>query len=686
MLLNEPDTTKMRLGENRVVATWGSEDPLLAVVGEKPSRISVVRASDLSTIWSAEAEPKNAQFQTLRVDENKVDVMAPLESENDSIRITRFNGRTGEPIWSRPAQLGGHPIHTQYVRNQDAGARVLIVDNGSKAKRDGCNLSLLNAKSGKLIWERPFMEGSSLLPKSLSNFAIVDANGDGISDICGPDQHSSTAKPVFGMTMWDGRNGKRLWTRRWNYEGSVSSFRPMPWCLVKVGDLQCIAFVEPSVLDGSIHSEFTSIVVCDAIDGHVLSTFKTECRMTPWVRFHSSRIADMTSDPNHPRIVTWLPDEDRVPHLLAFDLASDSISLHKRYETECEKRSVCWLMDVSGDGIPEAVATAGDDLLCYSPSGALLWRTGLVERRGRNRYFSWEDVEGAARYGAIWMGGDTQATGQPVQSSRDTQFIDLRFGTVLSGFKRVETLAAGDSKIRDLAPVVVGVDRGDSQDSDTVCITPTEEGIFVAGTNQGHSPIAKGDVEDPRRVRRLPLALLMPEGGSFIGLLEQQLKRLFITFALVALPLAYIYRIVRYSRWSLRSFLLAPAVLMFFLVAWRSVVATNTTIDLVVVLLNGSVLLVAIYGIVATMHSSRYGVLYVATMTSLFVFLLLYLMNHDRSSSIRFVMGVPDLVLLTAVMLMAAGSVLGVFHAVCRPVYRRAHRIFANKSTAPVAA
>ena len=77
MLLNEPDTTTMRLGENRVIATWGSEDPLLAVVGEKPNRISVVRVIDLSTIWSAEAEPSSAQFQTLRVDENRVDVIAP---------------------------------------------------------------------------------------------------------------------------------------------------------------------------------------------------------------------------------------------------------------------------------------------------------------------------------------------------------------------------------------------------------------------------------------------------------------------------------------------------------------------------------------------------------------------------------------------------------------------------------
>ena len=160
-------------------------------------------------------------------------------------------------------------------------------------------------------------------------------------------------------------------------------------------------------------------------------------------------------------------------------------------------------------------------------------------------------------------------------------------------------------------------------------------------------------------MRRLPLALLMPEGGSFIILLEQQLKRLLVTIALVAMPLTFIYRIVRYSRWSLRSFLLAPAVLMFFLVAWRNVFATNTTSELVVVLLNGSVLLVAIYGIVATMHLSRYGVLYVAIMTILFVSLLLYLMNHDRSSSIRFVMGASDLVLLTAVMLMATGNVLG---------------------------
>ena len=182
----------------------------------------------------------------------------------------------------------------------------------------------------------------------------------------------------------------------------------------------------------------------------------------------------MTSDPNHPQIVAWLPDEDRVSHLLAFDVASDDISLHKRYETEFEMRSVCWLMDVSGDGVPEAVATAGDDLLCYSLSDTLCWRTGLVERRADDIDTSPGKTAKVLRDTApIWMEGDTQASEQLVQASRDTQFIDLRFGTVLSGVDVVESLAAGDSKIRHHAPVAVGFDRGNPQESDTICIAPT---------------------------------------------------------------------------------------------------------------------------------------------------------------------------------------------------------------------
>ena len=676
VLLDEPNTTAQRLGENRVIAAWNGEDPHLAVESDRPNRVSVVRAKDLSTVWSAAAYPKDARFRSFKVADDRVDFIAPLKEAGSSVRIMRLDGLTGKPVWTRPTRMHGDPVHAQYIHNSTSDA-LLVVDNGRYVKasdREAFNMSLVNAQTGELIWNRSFLEQAAYghPPDSLSDFAIVDVNGDGIHDICGPDQAGANETDAnISMTMWDGSSGKKLWTRAWHHSGFLCNYRPMPWTLLKIGKTDAIAFIEPTSRDGSNRMTPASIVVCNASDGRVTARIDTQYRMHPWTRY-SPRIANVTEDTSSPQLAVWLRDEELVPHLISYDVSESQIREAKRIETDCERLSPCWLMDVTGDGKPEGLAVVANTLACYSLTNGELWSSSLIEpQKGRGRFFSWEQLGHSNFHGAIWSKDDSKRT--------SIQWIDLRSGKILNQVRH-DTWISTDDSSASYPPVVLFSAEGDTQkehQGNLTFVTSAGDGIRLTNQRHSQSDESSPDVADPRQIKRLPL-FLIPGGDSLLGILWEQSKRLLAFSALILVPLVFLYRVFHHRRWSLRSLMLSPAILMFFLVAWKNVASTNSFGELLGLLFNGFLLLVAICGIFLTLRRIQYGAIVVVCITALSVLSFILLLNQDKHSPFRYFMEPQDYVLLTLVMLVVTGHVMLMFFW-ARNVYRNIRRLVFTK-------
>lgn len=669
VLLDEPNTTLQRLGENQIIASWNRSDPLLAVKASKPNRISVISAKDLTTRWSCQALPGEAKFRIIRFDDDSIDLLAPTKQEGKPIHVNRMDGLTGRPVWSRPMRIHGRPILAQFIPNS-RGDTILVVDDGRNVKhgdRDAFHMSLFQAGTGKLVWDRPFLDQASSRyhGKGLRDFATVDVNGDQIPDICGPDQNmSDRPNPVLGMTMWDGRNGEILWTRSWGHDGFLSGYEPMWWNLLRLDEKPYMVFVEPTTDSNDNREIPASIVLCDASSGQVVAKIATEYLMHPWLRYGPG-IVNITVDPHKPRLATWLRDDTLAPQLVTYDVSLDGISRHKHHETGCRRFSACWFLDVTGDDVPEALAAVDNTLSCFAMSGKLLWSTPLRDRGGRNRYFSWNQLDAPSDFGAIWQNdGSKQLV---------AQWIDLHSGKELNRLAGGADVSTDDSTLGDLPPVAVPSASKDGHKQDEpIFIASSKDGVFLASESQQDVGTSLTKSVDPRRIKRLPIYLLQ-YGDSLQGFLLSQIKRLLIAFALLALPMAYVFRVIRSRRWSLRSFLLAPAITMFFLVAWKSVMDINGRADFVAIL-NGVLLLVAIYGIVATLRATRFGFLFVVIIAGVLVLVVLFLMNLDDNLPFRYVVDSRDALLLILVMLFVAGQGLGVFHAVCCPLFRMVGR------------
>ena len=583
VLLAEPNSQSLRLGEQEIMASWQEPDgrELIAVTGFDPKRLSVIDVASQRTLWATERVSNQStftgaistyisikvgqqvQFSNVNYTDGSVDF---LVQERGQEELSLVDGSNGRPIWTKAnANLG--LVKSAKLVDDDKWIWLICDGSGRGGSLNEFVMSIIHAKTGTARWSRHFLYNASRLntPSAIDDYRFVDINRDGISDVIGPDQDGGQDELLLGA--WDGASGERLWSHRLHQRGSATSYF-VPFCIIDEGDRQLVAYIGASGAQPANQTSF-SLFVCDAATGDELATRPlTETRAFRYVRrgreHQQLAIAGWNSaDKTFVGLMTSL-DQQVGNRWLLLQLSDGELLELTNSDNSMNLRRAdgMWLRNVAGDSLPERLQTnqlssvqgRSDDgttyrhgqrtsLSCTSTeSEEPLW-TVTVPDYWKEIY--WEDAD---RFSAAWMELDA---GQYA-------LIDLAEGELID--------VVGNS--RSGLPRVTAVENQTHGKAFRIAL-PTKDGVRSVwlGAPQDTTPlVAKHSALDPRRVQQM-----MAVGPATAAqMLADGLRSLAAVVTLLLIPIGYFGTMIRRRQWSLSWMFLAPPVVLMVLIVWNA--------------------------------------------------------------------------------------------------------------------
>jgi|GEM_PF-3895252 len=561
VFLRDRQSDTIRVGESEVVAAWtthspdGSRQPtkLAGLKGLTAERFSVMNVEQQKTIWSTVASASDfPAFFPIQRQNGSFDFLASRPHYNSAPEL--LDGDTGKSVWTMSAEPGGKIIHAVSIKVTSQPERIFVVGDGqiysiNGDRPDSLRMSMIDPTNGRVLWYRHFLHGAARqnTPNHLDDIQFADVNDDGVLDVIGPEQLKDEKE--VRIAVWDGIDGQVLWMTDPLKNGSDSDYLPGPFEFVRVAGRPRIAHVQKTPED-----TFAKLVLRAASNGSVLTEaqlpdelahlannserhrFDTYGAMADCSTQDDARLClSSNSRQTLSSYVVTVRDEK-----LSFDTACTDESPHQNYRV--------WLKDVARNATVERIELKRDALICRDvQTNDLLWKIEFPKKYYRVLTFDQSNR-------TAWVHappGITQNTPSPpvrlVDLSRGKvigefearRFVDGRMPSVLSGEDGISLIwpLNGGTRVKRLAPNDV------TQDTP---VGPTKA--------------------DARRIGHWRIG---QHGRSMQSIVFSGVRSALILCAFV-LPFLYVGTMIVQRRWSLSFFLLAPLVLMLFLVVTRT--------------------------------------------------------------------------------------------------------------------
>ena len=549
----------VRLGEHDFLATWDEpEVTYLALRKDDPPSLVVVDADSMQTVWKLNS-PSTSQAIPVTYENGTKDLLTKSSTEDGDTIPILVDGKSGKTKWTMQKPIFGN---LKVAHALDGDSRILVIGDGRvnhsgfPRPPDYFKMTMVNAKSGSVIWSKHFLRRAPRLntPDTFDDLRFVDVNGDGHADIVGPDQGEDEQ---FGLAVWDGATGEQLWFRSLFFRGSITDYFVL-FCLVDRMGKPAVAYFGPETQTAP---ESRSIIVCDAKTGEVLMSEPIGQGTSSFpdrTNHHNSlALADGSPSVDEPRLALMTVTQKGTNQWRLFDIREEMKSVD--HWEKAEDRVVDtdrWLHDVNHDSIPERFVASKQlgresyrdyTLACFSvESNDPMWQAK----------FSLNHIRGIH-----WQEDPSLAF---VEFERWHLLLDLKSGRELS---RVP-IAQSD---RFDMPMVTAVRRNEDKVAVRVAI-PAREGIinrWVGDVKQVPFSSTIHQENDPRRIR--PLFGLINMGTTTPWeILVSSAKGLVALLTLVLAPFYYVWKIFRRRRFSLSWMMLAPIIAVLFILVWNS--------------------------------------------------------------------------------------------------------------------
>ncbi len=570
IFLRDRQPATIRLGESEIVATWTTQTTdatgsqkvrkFAGVKGLLPERLSIIDVDRQKTLWSTQTNASdNAAFYPIRYPDGSYDFLISQPFYNSAPQL--LDGDTGRSYWTMSAEPRGGILYATTVTAPGQPDRLLIVGNGNSHSAENKQLetlqmSMLNAANGRVLWSKQFLHGARRRnrPGSLNDIQFADVNGDGITDVIGPEQLED--EDEVRIAVWDGKQGDRLWMTEPLKGGVQSRYFPGPFVTFQVQGRPRIAYLvrADGNTDQYADSRPTNLVIRNATNGEVLTSttlpdgmehlFATKRRSTESTG--AMAVSSGSEEVNLYLASNW---RNTLQHVIV-DISDDEVSF-RNVHTDEEKyrtRSI-WFKDVTGDTTVELLVLKRDALECREVlTNNLIWKLDLRDEYHRSLTIN-ESSPTAWVHDSPNLNRTNPSAGPPVN------LIDLASGEVIGEFE-AKTIA--DKKMRAI-----------TGNGDTSLLWPSKSGTRVqklVGDDVPQLSAVEPTRADPRRVGYYRFS---QHGRSIQDIVFTGIRSTLILLAFV-LPFFYVGTMVVQRRWSLSFFLLAPLVALLFVMVVRT--------------------------------------------------------------------------------------------------------------------
>ena len=571
VFLDDRPSDAIRLGENEPLAAWSeSERDCLALKRESPRSLAVVDTQSHKTLWRWQQERfPYAEFHPVKFGDGSVDILGCIDPSNES-PPELWDGKNGRLRWTLSDSVFGS-IKTAAMLDDDQ--RMLIVGDGTVSNSGfprpppDFKMTMANASNGQVLWSKYFLRSAPRLnhPQQFDYMRFADVNGDGVTDIIGPDQGDENE---LQLAAWDGATGDQLWARLLGFPGKQTDYF-VPFSIINRNGKTVVAYIGPTPKAGAQNVQDAGrLIIGDAQTGATLMSIDFGHRffLSSLDRYNCHRrfaMADCSVSAEQSRIgVLVQRNQDSFWGL--YDIGGEEAVLSNEWVQERKNGFIItnrWLRDIDGDSIPERLtvtrrpkdtpASSYDyEFNCYPlESNKPTWTTTFTDSRSFRHLH--------------WLPDPGQSLAY-IEREGSYTLINLATGVVL---REIDIPPANKPK----RPVLTGVHR-DASGMSWRLAEQSKEGIvsrWVGNVSQAPITMALHQRKDPRRVKNL---------FGWVGLghttpwqmIRSSLLSSLALLAIVIVPVWYLYRMIRDRRWSLSWLMLAPPVVMLFLIVWSS--------------------------------------------------------------------------------------------------------------------
>ena len=582
ILMRTGQSLTKRLGESSLSASWvgDSNRSLLATYGFQSTRMSVVDAVTCRTLWNSDrADAEGVTWIPVERIDGSIDFLVQKQRGNET-PAAFINGDTGETLFQMPETVGGRIIWTRVLEDDKS---VLVVGDGRLQSASNLTpqgrpsntfrMSLVSTTTGKVRWSRSFLSGASRnnYPNGYDDLKLADVNGDGITDVVGPNSHDDE---LF-LSAWDGSSGKKLWEQS-VYQRPTRTDYWVPFSLVTISGRVHVVYLGLPSKD----STKRQLILCGTNGGVLSSQAIDQAEQIPLVdgiySYRTFAISDATSSADRPLVAMSRLIGGRY-RCSIFDLSEKTIEKVEQFQEEADHEYLAgmWFCDVDGDGVNERLVV--NRVLGGGPND------GKIPNQDRSLAVKCYpmlsvtpkfeiEIPDAGQVMSVEWKSDHGVPVSWLQVDHD-RFVAIDWSRQL-----VLTETEGYAEDISNLPVVCQPDG-----RATLMSFPTLDGIELerleAGLRQApaedarsQQPVAEmiqtHEQFDPRRTRKL-FATVVGDATlseSILGMLRGGLA-----FAiLVVFPLWYVFRTIQNRNWSLSWMLLLPVLVGMWMVVWQS--------------------------------------------------------------------------------------------------------------------
>ena len=557
VFLRNPQPDAIRVGESEVVATWTTDSAngstptkLAGLKGLTAERFSVINVDQQRTVWSTVASPSGRPaFYPIRRTNGSYDFLASAPRYDDVPEL--LDGDTGKKLWAMSDVAGGRIMQAFSVTTSGRAERFLIVGDGQTNLHDGnrpnaLRMSMVDATYGRVLWHRYFLHGAARYntPNHLKDIQFADVNNDGVLDVIAPEQLQEERK--VRIAVFDGTDGQQLWMTEHLKDGMSSGYLPGPFSFISVEGRPRIAHV--------VQDDTTAkLVLRDALNGTILTEAELPEELSKLTR------SDRDYRARYGGMVACSTDGEARLSLCcgaSFTMCASLVTVQDSHlsfgpVSADDKPMIThgsWLKDVGGDETAERIELKHNAILCKDVhTNNLVWKTKLP--KGYDSAVTFDDANRTA-----WIHDKPTLTrnrpGPPIK------LIDLTNGEVLAEFDAGRLV---DHKL----PSVFRNEQG------ITLVWPLSGGTRVqrlASAETAQSSFVGPTQVDARRIGHWHIS---QHDRSIQDIVFTGIRSALILCAFT-LPFLYVGTMLMQRRWSLSFFLLAPLVLMLFLLVVRT--------------------------------------------------------------------------------------------------------------------
>lgn len=605
----EEQEPQYRIDANRVLAQWVNPEGRGRILlrHQQNSRVHAVDVPSGKTLWTRTGETGDIR-------------VVPVEEEGESSRVanhlvfqvfqsgkakpTLVDAETGRVRWTIEQELGQIE---KAVRNRDAGHdRVLIYGhtsfrNGNAFKR-GLQLIQVSPDSGEITWKVVTLR--SLYPPSLHRAPRLalyqyDCNRDGVTDTLVADDRDSDR---MALVAFSGVDGSELWSSPLDYP-TESWPTQTNWPMLKIcGNEKTPRAVVFDLLErGPYVLRMLSLNNGREVDQQSIGRGLGRHRLSmPDQRSGNFEMHTVETSSEWPTFVVRCPANRGKFRMWTASTSVDGFGLgtddDQTFPTTLGEDRL--LVDVDQSGITNLITLHDNELTCFADDGkTVLWKASQPWQQIRKVV----SRSGSSPLAYVRGSGDFDAV------------LDLADGKVL--WDRSGRMAEYNQPYDVTTPIFQSSPAGD------VLISATKEDVMWRSLRSIEGEVSEPEVDfsdtlvfsDSRLTEHLPTSPLS-NGISFTTFVTELLISLLVSLVAVALPLAYLYRLIRKS-FTLSYLLLAPLVTVPAIFMWQSlydpsVNLTNTpSTTAIEMVLGGSIIFLMLYFLYYLMNNGHVWIL-----------------------------------------------------------------------------